>query len=149
MTETPLSKFEKRENFAYFLAIQLRWDDNDAYGHINNSRYASFFDSTIMHYLSSGCGFDLKTGLVAAFTVENMCRFHQPLVFPSSIDCGLRVANLGNSSVRYELGVFPEDTETVAATGYFIDVFVDAKTEKPTAIPENIRTALANLTVNA
>jgi len=145
MTAMPLDKSELRENFVYFLTIQLRWDDHDGYGHVNNSRYPAFFDSTTMHYLTAECGFDLMDGATLAFTVENMCRFHAAVAFPDVIECGLRVAKLGNSSVRYEFGVFPRGREAVAATGYFIDVFVDRETEKPVAIPEEIRTALLRL----
>lgn len=89
----------------------------------------AFFDSVIMHYLSIAGGFNVLNGAVLPFTVENMCRFHCSFTFPDVVDSGLRVARLGNSSVRDEIGLFKAGTEEVYATGYFVDIFVDSITQ--------------------
>jgi len=51
MTEIEPHATETRENFKYFHAIELRWNDLDAYRHVNNARFYTFYDTTIMRYL--------------------------------------------------------------------------------------------------
>ena len=47
--------------------------------------------------------------------------------------------------VRYEIALFAAGSETPAADGHFVHVFVDRATDRPCPIPEPIRTALAAL----
>jgi acyl-CoA thioester hydrolase len=136
---------ERRENFNYFHTIDLRWNDLDAYRHVNNARFYAFYDTAIMQYLSVEGGFDLLDGPVVPFTVENLCRFHKSFQFPTTVECGLRTAHIGTSSVRYELGLFGRGDAAVSATGYFIDVFVDRGSESPCPIPTPIRRHLEKI----
>ena len=62
-----------------------------------------------------------------------------------AVDAGLRVAQLGRSSVRYEIGLFREGAETPAAEGWFVHVFVDRGTRRPHAIPDALRAAMERL----
>ena len=103
-------KSEKRENYPHFLAIPTRWMDNDVYGHVNNVVYYSYFDTVINDYLMAEGGLDFSAGDVVGIAVETMCQFHKSLAFPDLVDAGLRVGKLGNSSVRYEIGLFRAGT---------------------------------------
>ena len=134
-----------RADFGYSVPVQTRWKDIDPYRHVNNTNYFTFFDTAIMHFLTVAGGFDLLDGPVVPFTVENMCRYHGSIVFPMVIDCALRVAHLGNSSVRYELGLFEVASPAPLATGYFIDVFVDSESQNPVPIPADLRAHLAGI----
>jgi acyl-CoA thioester hydrolase len=145
MKEFPLDRTEVRDNFRHFLTIPTRWSDNDQYGHVNNAKYLTFFELVIMRYLEVDSDLDFSDHGVRCFSVENMCRYIAPVKFPDTLEAGLRVGKLGNSSVRYEVGLFVSGEETVSATGYFTDVFVDAGTEKPITIPQPIRTVLQRL----
>lgn len=145
MSDYPLDATERRRHFNYFLAIPLRWNDLDPYRHLNNARYHTFFDTLIMHYLSVAGGFDVLAGEVVPFTVENCCRFHRSFTFPDVVDAGLRVARLGRSSVRYEIGLFRAGAAPVHATGYFVDVFVDRVSSRPQPIPAALRAHLGQL----
>jgi acyl-CoA thioester hydrolase len=61
------------------------------------------------------------------------------------IHVGLRVAHLGNSSVKYEVAIFKNDDYIASAMGHFVHVYVDRKTNKPTPIPQNVRDVLQQL----
>ena len=148
MADFPLDKTEIRANFVYFYPIQLRWNDHDGYGHLNNARYHALFDSAIMHYLLSDQGLDVMSGAVQPFTVENLCRYHRSVALPDEIECGVRTVKLGTSSARYEFGLFVIGETDAAATGYMVDVYVDAATQRPTPIPAGIRASLERLTVS-
>jgi acyl-CoA thioester hydrolase len=134
-----------RGEYVHFLAIPTRWMDNDLYGHVNNVVYYSYFDTVINEYLIRAGKLDIHNDPVIGIAVETQCRFHASLAFPEVIAAGLRVSKLGNSSVRYEIGLFQEGSDAPAATGHFVHVFVERATQRPVPIPQGIRAALAAL----
>ncbi|WNG31695.1 acyl-CoA thioesterase [Cystobacter fuscus] len=119
--------------------------DNDAYGHINNVTYYSYFDTVANHYLIHEGGLDILASPVIGLVVESKCSYHAPLAYPDALRAGLRVDKLGNRSVTYGIGIFKQGEERAAAHGYFVHVFVDRHTRKAVAIPERLRTALERL----
>ena len=135
----------KRADYPHFLAIPTRWMDNDVYGHVNNVVYYSYFDTVINELLIREGGLDIHEGAVVGYCVESQCRYLAPLAFPETIDAGLRVAHLGNSSVRYEIALFREGEAAPAALGSFVHVFVARPDDRPTAIPPAIRACLERL----
>ena len=145
MQTESLDRNEVRDNFFYFIDMQTRWNDHDQYGHVNNSVYLSFMDALVMQFLITEHKIDVQHGAFKTFTVENMCRYHRQIAFPDTVECGLRVGKLGNTSVKYEIGLFTEQFPTAAATGYFVDVYVDAIDERPVEIPANVRQILASI----
>lgn len=135
----------QREDFSHWLIIPTRWMDNDVYGHVNNVQYYSFFDTVINEYLITEGKLDIHSGEIIGVAVETQCQFFQSLAFPEKVDAGLRVAKLGNSSVRYEIGLFKHGKAEAAAFGHFVHVFVNRQSRRPEAIPESIRSALSRL----
>ena len=145
MKAAQVARTERRSEYRHFLSIATRWMDNDLYGHVNNVVYYSYFDTVINEYLIREGGLDIHEGRVVGYAVESTCRFHRSFSFPDSIDAGLRVGELGNSSVRYEIALFRQGEDKPAASGHFVHVFVDRVSAKPTPIPESIRKALERL----
>ncbi|MGB3720105.1 MAG: thioesterase [Proteobacteria bacterium] len=134
-----------RSSFKHFRVIPTRWMDNDVYGHVNNVVYYSYFDTLINRYLIDPGGLDIHAGEVIGIVAETGCRFHRSFSYPEDIDAGLRVARLGTSSVRYEVGLFGIGENEARADGHFVHVFVDRKTRRPVPIPPRLREALALL----
>jgi len=119
-----------RSDYSAWRSISTRWMDNDAYGHVNNVVYFSWFDTAVNAYLIEQGALDVANGATIGLVVETHCNYFAPLSFPQTVDVGLRVAQLGTSSVRYELGIFGK-SDTAAAQGHFVHVYVDAITRKP------------------
>ncbi|WP_241687835.1 thioesterase family protein [Janthinobacterium sp. 17J80-10] len=136
---------ESRAAFAHFHQITTRWMDNDAYGHVNNVIYYSYFDTAVNEYLIGQGALDITKSEVIGLVVETQCRYFSSIAFPDTIHVGVRVAHLGNSSVRYELGIFRNDDDVAAAQGHFVHVYVDRVTNRPTALPQALRNALEPL----
>ncbi len=137
---------EARHDYAYFLQIPTRWMDNDVYGHVNNVQYYAFFDTVIGDYLIRHGGLDIVNDTVVGFAIESLCQYKRAIAFPELVEAGLRVARIGNSSVRYEIGIFTAGHAEPAAMGYFVHVFVDRTAgNRPTPVPEKLRTALTKL----
>ena len=136
---------ETREGYPHIETLQTRWADNDVYGHVNNVEYYAFFDTVINRWLIREGGLDIHAGASIGYCVESQCRYMAALAFPETIDAGLRVAHLGTSSVRYEIGLFKQGAEAPAAVGSFVHVFVGRDDERPTAMPAGIRACLERL----
>lgn len=134
-----------RSDFQHFRIIQTRWMDNDLYGHVNNVTYYSYFDTLVNRYLIDPGGLDIHHGSTIGFAVETMCRFHKPFAYPDDIEAGLRVAKLGRSSVKYECALFGPGEHDARADGHFVHVFVDRATQRPAAMPAQMRAALDRL----
>lgn len=141
------SRHFTRADFRHFLTIPTRWMDNDIYGHVNNVHYYSYFDTAVNHFLIERGVLDIHRGEVVGFVVETSCSYFQPLAFPDLVHAGIRVARLGHSSVRYEVGLFRNDEDTVAAAGHFVHVYVDRRSNQSVAMPEATRAVLSTLLV--
>jgi acyl-CoA thioester hydrolase len=136
---------QERGDFAHFLEIVTRWADNDLYGHVNNATYYSYFDTLVNRMLIERNLLDpAKSGAIGV-VVETGCRFFASLSFPDVIDAGLRVANIGNSSVQYEIALFRRGAKEPAATGHFVHVYVDRATRRPVPVPAEVRAGLEPL----
>lgn len=131
-----------RSAFKYFKLIHTRWMDNDIYGHVNNVIYYSYFDTVIAEYLMDEGGLSPWDAPVVGMAVETGCRFHSSIRYPEPVEAGLRVAHLGNSSCRYEIGIFKGGAEVASADGHFVHVFVERDNQRPVTIPDEIRDAL-------
>src|SRR5574341_2222528 len=95
-----------RAHYRHFSSLPTRWMDNDVYGHVNNVVYYSFFDTAVNRYLIETGALDIHAGPVIGLVVETQCNYFAPVEFPQVVEAGLRVAHLGRSSVRYEVGLF-------------------------------------------
>ncbi|MFO7483952.1 acyl-CoA thioesterase [Oceanibaculum nanhaiense] len=138
---------ETRDRYPHFLSIPTRWKDNDIYGHVNNVEYYSFFDTVICTYLIREGGLDIHRAPVIGVAVESKCTFKRSLAFPDVVEAGLRIGRLGNSSARYEIGLFRQGEAEIVAQGYFVHVFVTRAEQKPVPIPAPIRVALERIAV--
>ena len=140
-----MTTIETLERYRALSVMDTRWMDNDAYGHVNNVVYYSFFDTAVNRWLVEQGVLDIATSPTIGLVVETQCRFLAPLTFPDRVTAGLRVAHLGTSSVRYEIGLFRNDDDVAAAHGHFVHVYVDRETRKKKPIPDDVRRALEAL----
>ena len=136
-----------RSDYPHLLTIPTRWNDNDVYGHVNNVEYYGYFDTVINRWLITEGGLDIHDGEVIGLCAESHCTYRAALTFPEDVEAGLRVSDLGGSSVRYEIGLFAAGSDEPAAEGWFVHVFVDAATRRPTPIPPSLRACLQRLEV--
>ncbi|UZJ53341.1 hypothetical protein CBS101457_002661 [Exobasidium rhododendri] len=133
-------------NYPYRLHQSTRWLDNDMYSHLNNSVYPLLADSINNTYLIDHCGIDPKNQAEAAagpskaaysstlppspttipsaasvigLVISSSADFYAPASFPNRLQTGLRVIQLGSSSVTYEVGIFeipPQNTNTKSSS---------------------------------
>lgn len=146
MTDAPArAPAGRRQDYVAFRPIQSRWKDNDIYGHINNAVHYSYFDTAVNGWLIERGLLDPGRSDRIGLVVETGCRYHGEMAYPDRIDAGLRVARIGASSVRYEIGLFRNDADEAAAEGFFVHVYVDAASRRPAPLADALREALQDL----
>lgn len=147
MTQTPSARPDPEPRSAYpvFRPITTRWMDNDVYGHVNNVVYYSWFDTVVNAHLIERGALDIHGGTTIGLVVETQCNYFAPLSFPQQVEAGLRVARLGGSSVRYEVGLFAAGEPLTAAKGHFVHVYVDRASRRPVPLPAALRAVLQEM----
>jgi len=138
---------KSRDHFRHFLPITTRWADNDVYGHVNNVVYYQWFDTVVNQFLISHGTLDIHGGDSIALVVETHCNYFSPVSFPERVTAGLCVVHLGQSSVRYEVGIFRGDESIASAQGHFVHVYVDRESRQAKPIPDQARTLLQSIAV--
>ena len=137
---------EPRNAYKVFRDISTRWMDNDVYGHVNNVVYYSWFDTAVNAHLIEQGALDIHQGDTIGLVIETQCNYFAPLAFPQTVQAGIRVARLGASSVRYEVGLFAPDQDLCAAKGHFVHVYVHKDTRRPVqALPLSLKSVLEKL----
>lgn len=136
---------EPRSAYGAFIAISTRWMDNDVYGHVNNVVYYSWFDTAVNGHLIAQGALDIHAGETIGLVVETQCHYFSPIAFPQRVTAGIRVAHIGKSSVRYEVGLFADDEQLCAAKGHFVHVYVSRDSRRPTALPVDLQRVLQAL----
>jgi acyl-CoA thioester hydrolase len=140
---------QPREAFAHFAALTTRWMDNDVYGHMNNVVHYSLFDTAVNRLLIDAGALDIHAGAVIGLVVHTQCHYFDSLAFPQTVHAGIRVEQLGRSSVRYGIGLFADTAGRTAAIGQFTHVYVDRATRRPVPLPEALRRVLEPLVVSS
>ena len=132
----------RRDDFRIWRKVTTQWADNDVYGHVNNTVYYEWFDSAVNAWMVEQGMLDIANGDTIGLVVETRCSYFAPLAFPQEVEVGLRVAELGRSSIRYRIGIFATGEELAAAQGQFVHVVVDRASRRPVEIPDAWRPAL-------
>lgn len=134
-----------RDAFRLFRPIPTRWHDNDAYGHVNNVVYYSYFDTAVNAFLVEAGLLDIAGDAVIAVVAETGCRYFESAAFPEPLEAGLAVAAIGRASICYRIGIFRALGELAAAQGHFVHVYVERATGRSVAVPERVRAVLDTL----
>jgi acyl-CoA thioester hydrolase len=134
-----------RSDFKWFIDLQSRWMDNDAYGHINNVIYYAWFDTAVNRFLVDNELLDYQNDTVHGIVIESKCTYLKEFTYPDVAQAGLKLQRLGNTSVAYDIGLFHVGDDDAAALGYLVHVYVDTQTRQPVRVPDTIRAGIEAL----
>jgi len=140
-------KGARRNEYGYRVDIPTRWADSDAYGHVNNVIYYSWFDTAVTRMLYERAVVSLHNSPAIGLCVESHCAFFAPVEFPQIIEARVRIGRMGEKSLRYEVALFLPGSEEPVAAGYFVHVFVERTTRRPIALTGAQKAALVDLVV--
>ena len=123
----------------------LRWNDNDQYGHMNNTVYYEAMDTAVNMWLIRYTDLD-PAGDVIGLARASSCEFLASASFPDDLEVDIAVGRLGRTSITWDLAILgagAADRAQPYATGSFTHVFVDQATRRPVPVPDRVREAVA------
>jgi acyl-CoA thioester hydrolase len=133
--------------FRYRHPIEVRFNDTDALGHINNAVYLTYFEAARAGYyerligrpFGTGEGAELHTFLIAEATVH----FRQPGFFgePVVVECRVPWASRSSFGLEYRVQATGSDAAParLLADGTTVQVMFDLKAARVTRIPADLR----------
>ncbi len=136
--------------FAVTLELPVLWGDMDALRHVNNARYFAWFEAARIAYFDRlrdvlpGSGGRVGFAEVGPILASASCDYLRPVVYPGTVAVGVKVIEIGSSSVRMEYAVARTDTPGEAcAKGTSVVVLVRYATLEKVRVPEEVRAAIA------
>jgi acyl-CoA thioester hydrolase len=132
--------------FPYPVEINVQWGEMDALGHVNNTVFIRYFETSRVHMMQKAGLWDIYTKMGIMIVLAKIeCNFIRPLFFPDTIIAQTRFKSIGRSSVVVEHQIFSKQQNALAATGDGVIVFTNATSKKSTPIPDEIRTQIEAL----
>jgi acyl-CoA thioester hydrolase len=138
-----------KDAYAYWSEVPTRWNDNDIYGHVNNTVHYAAMDTVINRWMVEQGVLDLTGGESIGLCVESGCRYLNAVEYPDCLSVGLRIGRLGSSSVTWEVGLLRQRDALPVAEGRFVHVFVDRRTRRPRPLDARARAAMTTLHTEA
>jgi acyl-CoA thioester hydrolase len=125
-----------------------RWNDNDMFGHVNNTLYYSAMDNAATYWFREHAGLDPFSSEWIAVVVSSSCRFVESAVWPDVIQVGMRSKHLGTTSLSWEFGLFRQSDGALLATGEFVHVVIDREgARRPVPLPDTLRALVSSTMV--
>lgn len=130
---------ERIADFKYKSPIPIRFSDMDAFGHVNNAVYLTYFEIARVNYWREVIHWDWeKTGIILG---RSEITYLKPITIHDQIACYIRTTRIGNSSfdVVYILVKINGDKEEVCTTGKSVCIAYDYSAAKSVPIPADER----------
>jgi acyl-CoA thioester hydrolase len=128
------------DEYPFRRSFPTRWNDNDMFGHVNNTIYYAAMDTTATYWFGHRAGLDPFSSSWIAVVVSSSCRFVESAVYPDVIEVGMRSKHLGTTSLSWEFGLFRESDGALLATGEFVHVIIDREgARRPIPLPADLR----------
>ncbi|MFZ7087709.1 acyl-CoA thioesterase [Curtobacterium sp. RRHDQ10] len=139
--DTAPDPFGSVDAFPYRRSFDTRWNDNDVFGHLNNTIYYAAMDTAITSWFVAEYHLDPTGSEWIAVIVASSCRFVESAVFPDVIEVGVRAERIGRSSIVWRFGLFRRSDGALLATGEFVHVVVAREgARRPRPVPDDLRT---------
>ena len=133
-----------RDQFTYWKSVEVRWGDMDAVGHVNNTVYFVYLESARVELLHRiGARRAQRNDRQGPALVTTTCDFKRQVVYPATIDVGVRVERIGNRSFEMRYGLFLHGTDELVATGRSVNAWIDYAAQRAVELPDDLRAALA------
>ena len=128
--------------FHHVLPLQIRFNDVDKFGHVNNTVYFQFYDTAKTDYIASVCkGVDWER--LAIVVVKIDAEFVAQIKADDHIACRTRVVKIGNKCFHLEQDVIDVDTQEVKSRCFSIMVLYDLEHQHTIPIPDEWRHAIS------
>lgn len=129
---------ERNNDYKHVIPLQIRFNDVDKFGHVNNTIYFQFYDTAKTDYFASVCkGVDWER--VAIVVVKIEAEFIAQIKANSHIAARTRVIKIGNKSFHLEQEVFDTDTQELKSRCLSVMVLYDLDQQQTMPFPDEWR----------
>ena len=128
-------------DFKFFHPVEVRYEDLDPQGHVNNAKHLTYFEQARIHYLMHLDLFNRASSFmeVGVIIADIHITFHSPIQYRDPIKVGVRTARIGGKSLTTEQCVMHAETGEIMASGTVVLVAYDYQKSRPIAVPEDWR----------
>ena len=141
-----MSKIElKKSDFKVFWETRIRYYELDPQGIMHNANYLAFYDQAVVEYfrdLDYDYEKEIRTTNKDFHTVQVVVQYNKPLYFDDEIEIGLKIKDVGNTSMTWIMAMFIKGTGELASASEIVHVYTDMKTSKPTTITDDLKKKL-------
>ncbi|SDS75258.1 acyl-CoA thioester hydrolase [Mucilaginibacter mallensis] len=126
---------ENIKNYKYRTLIPIRFSDMDAYGHVNNAVYLTYFEIARSNYWKEIVQWNWgENGIILGRSEIN---YLKPITLNDEIACYVRTTRIGNSSfdVMHVLVKITPNGEEICTTGKTVCICYDYNANKSVSIP--------------
>jgi acyl-CoA thioester hydrolase len=133
-------------DYPVVITFPVHWGDLDAFGHVNNARYFTWFESARTAYFRAiGLPAD-KPSALGPIMASGSCDYLRPVMYPADMAAGARVTKIGNTSFGMAYGLWRVDEpRKLYARGTSVVVTFDYVEMKSVRVPEEMRAAMGRL----
>lgn len=132
-----------REQFKLWVPISVRWGDMDAYGHVNNAVYFTYFESARLKFFEHVRLYDhAEAETHRPAIVSTTINFRQQVHYPAELEAGIRCVKVGTRSFNLEHHLFRAGTQEVVADGTSVVAWVDYAIGKSIPVPGPLKAEL-------
>ena len=135
---------DEPKHFRHRLPIQLRFNDVDRYGHVNNNAYFAFYDLGKEDYLVKVLNVNYRNADVVPVVANINADFFTPIFYGDPIVVETRISHLGQKSFTLEQRAINEKTGNVVCQCATVMVCFSLKTQTSADIPDAYRQAIIN-----
>ena len=141
MSKITLSKDE----FEDFWEATVRYYELAPQGVMHNANHVAFFDQAITAYfkhIDYDYVSDIEETKKDFHTVQVLVQYNKPLFFDQGIEIGVKVKEIGNSSMTWGMGMFLKETGDLVSSCEAVHVYTDQTTMQPTPITDELKAKL-------
>ncbi len=131
------------DGFRFSTDVTVRFAETDAQGVVHNANYLVWFEVARVAYLAEYAGgySAIREQGLESFVLETHVRYRQPARFDDRLRIYTRVGDVRGARFRFDYEI-TRDGEPIA-DGWTSHACVDAKTLRPTRIPQALEDAIA------
>ena len=131
---------DRRPPFRYAALTRVWFSDTDAQGVVYYGRYLPYFDHARTEY-HRHLRLTLPDGTEPVMRASHV-EYHAPARFDDLLECFVRVARIGRTSVTYECSAYRLPDDALMVTAAQTMVLIDVATRTPVPVPEDVRAAI-------
>lgn len=129
-------------HFRHSVPIQIRFNDVDRYGHVNNNSYFSYYDLGKEDYLHSVLKVDYESKEVVPVIANIQADFIHPIFYGDPIVVETRISHVGNKSFKLEQQAINLDLNMVVCRCSTVMVCFSLENQVAVQIPDHYRKAI-------